>query len=94
MAEKKIYYGLDLLKFLMALMVVMIHVKPNTHSELLTAFFNPLMGLAVPTFFLISSYLIFSKLYVGGGRRFASMGQKTGNFVWSMVDNRRLVCNF
>lgn len=67
MAEKKIYYGLDLLKFLMALMVVMIHVKPNTHSELLTAFFNPLMGLAVPTFFLISSYLIFSKLQGGGG---------------------------
>lgn len=51
MAEKKIYYNLDLLKFLMALMVVMIHVKPNTHSELLTATFNPLASLAVPTFF-------------------------------------------
>lgn len=52
MAEKKIYYDLDLLKFLMALMVVMIHVKPNTHSELLTATFNPLMNLAVPTLYI------------------------------------------
>lgn len=53
MAEKKIYYGLDLLKFLMALMVLMIQVKPNTHSELVTAIFNPLTSLAVPTFIYI-----------------------------------------
>ena len=60
------YNGLDLLKFVMALMVVMIHVKPNVHSELLTDIFEPLLSIAVPMFFIISSVLLFSKLNRGG----------------------------
>lgn len=66
---KKQYNGLDLLKFVMALMVVMIHVKPNGHSEILKDVFNPFVSIAVPMFFVISSALLFSKLYSmrGGG---------------------------
>lgn len=41
----KQYNGLDLLKFVMALMVVMIHVKPNVHSELLTGIFKLLLSI-------------------------------------------------
>lgn len=63
---KKQYNGLDLLKFVMALMVVMIHVKPNGHSEFLTEVFNPFLSIAVPMFFVISSVLLFSKLNGGG----------------------------
>lgn len=37
--KSKTYNGLDLLKFIMALFVVMIHVKPNSHSEILTMMF-------------------------------------------------------
>ena len=59
---KKQYNGLDLLKFVMSLMVVMIHVKPNGHSEFLTMFLHPFLSIAVPMFFLISSALLFSKL--------------------------------
>lgn len=62
---KKQYNGLDLLKFVMALMVVMIHVKPNVHSEILTVLFKPLLSIAVPMFFLISSVLFFNK-FKGG----------------------------
>lgn len=64
---KKQYNGLDLLKFVMALLVVMIHVKPNGHSEVMTALFNPLQSIAVPIFFVVSSVLLFSRLNVGGG---------------------------
>lgn len=65
--KSKTYNGLDLLKFIMALFVVMIHVKPNAHSEILTTVFNPILSIAVPIFFVLSSVLIFNKLTNGGG---------------------------
>ena len=67
--KSKTYNGLDLLKFIMALFVVMIHVKPNVHSEILTTVFNPILSIAVPIFFVLSSVLIFNKLtiFFGGG---------------------------
>ena len=66
--KSKTYNGLDLLKFIMALFVVMIHVKPNVHSERLTTVFNPILSIAVPIFFVLSSVLIFKKLTnVNGG---------------------------
>lgn len=60
--KSKTYNGLDLLKFIMALFVVMIHAKPNAHSEILTTVFNPILSIAVPIFFVLSSVLIFKKL--------------------------------
>lgn len=66
--KSKTYNGLDLLKFIMALFVVMIHVKPNVHSEILTTVFNPILSIAVPVFFVLSSVLIFKKsTNVNGG---------------------------
>ena len=66
--KSKTYNGLDLLKFIMALFVVMIHVKPNAHSEILTVMLNPIMSVAVPIFFVLSSVLLFNKLMkVNGG---------------------------
>lgn len=59
--KSKTYNGLDLLKFIMALFVVMIHVKPNVHSDILTTVFNPILSIAVPVFFVLSSVLIFKK---------------------------------
>lgn len=64
---KKEYSAVDVLKFVMALFVVMIHVKPNLHSPLLTDLFRPLLSIAVPIFFTISGALIFNKLEAGGG---------------------------
>lgn len=58
---KNNYNGLDILKFIMALMVVMIHVQPNRHSPFLTDIFSPLMSISVPVFFVVSSVLMFSK---------------------------------
>ncbi len=65
--KSKTYNGLDLLKFIMALFVVMIHVKPNVHSEVLTTMLDPIMSIAVPIFFMLSSVLIFNKLTKTGG---------------------------
>lgn len=70
--KSKSYNGLDLLKFIMALFVVMIHVKPNGHSEVLTTIFNPILSIAVPIFFVLSSALIFNKLTEMRGGDFAS----------------------
>lgn len=67
--KSKTYNGLDLLKFIMALFVVMIHVKPNAHLEILTTVFNPILSIAVPIFFVLSSVLIFNKLTNGGTLR-------------------------
>lgn len=67
--KSKTYNGLDLLKFIMALFVVMIHVKPNVHSDILTTVFNPILSIAVPIFFVLSSVLIFNKLTNGGTLR-------------------------
>lgn len=64
---KKQFNAIDLLKFVMAMFVVMIHVKPNTHSEVLTMMFSPFMSIAVPVFFVVSSMLMFSKLNGNGG---------------------------
>ena len=68
---KKQFNAIDLLKFVMAMFVVMIHVKPNTHSEVLTMMFSPFMSIAVPVFFVVSSMLMFSKLNGNGGGYFA-----------------------
>lgn len=64
---KKQFNAIDLLKFVMAMFVVMIHVKPNTHNEVLTMVFSPFMSIAVPVFFVVSSTLIFSRLNSNGG---------------------------
>ena len=45
----------------MALIVIMIHVKPNTHSDFMTSLFAHFISIAVPIFF-ISSILLFKKL--------------------------------
>ena len=59
---KKSYPGLDLLKFIMAIAVVAIHVKPFETSSTLSAIFRPLLQAAVPVFFLISAFLLFEKI--------------------------------
>ena len=67
--KKKVYYGLDLLKFIMALAVVAIHVKPFETSSVLSSISKPWTSAAVPVFFLISAFLLFNKVerLNGGG---------------------------
>ena len=59
---KKSFNGLDLLKFILALIVVMIHVKPNELSSTLTTLFAPLINVAVHLFFMVSSFLFYLKM--------------------------------
>lgn len=62
--EKKLIPGLDVLKFIMAFLIVDSHVKGYLITPLIIQqhVIHPIEGLAVPTFFVISAYLFFHKL--------------------------------
>lgn len=63
MQSKKIISGLDVMKFIMAFLIVDIHVKGYliTPPILQEYVIHPIESLAVPTFFVISSFLFFRK---------------------------------
>ena len=54
--EKKEYNSLDILKFVLSIFVLVIH------SEIDKTIISPLLRIAVPIFFIVSSYLFFSKV--------------------------------
>lgn len=58
---KKVIYGFDILKFFMAMMVALGHLKGLDELPSVEKFFLPFMGAAVPTFFVISSFLFWRK---------------------------------
>lgn len=64
MLEKKNYYGIDLLKFIMAVCVVAIHTQPlySIQSIVVKRLFDTITSLAVPYFFSVSGFLLFSKI--------------------------------
>lgn len=67
MEDKKIISGLDVLKFVMAIFIVNIHLKPLRYaSETVQDVVGIMAGLAVPVFFTVSSFLLFRKIQGGG----------------------------
>ena len=68
MEQKRIISGLDVMKFIMAILIVDAHVKGSivTPPYLLDNFIKPLESLAVPEFFVISSFLFFIKARKNG----------------------------
>lgn len=60
----KLMPGLDVLKFSMAFLVVAIHAEAVNAYENLYAVIHPLTDIAVPLFFVISSFLVFSKIRI------------------------------
>ena len=63
MQPKKIISGLDVVKFIMAFLIVDIHVQGYliTPPIFQNYVIHPIESLAVPTFFVISSFLFFRK---------------------------------
>lgn len=63
MHPKKIISGLDVMKFIMAFLIVDIHVQGYLLAPpyLQNYVIHPVEGMAVPTFFVISSFLFFRK---------------------------------
>ncbi len=68
----KHFDSIDLLKFVLALMVVLIHVNPFPAAVYVCI--APLLRMAVPLFFLISSFFFFRKIETGGGASSADIG--------------------
>lgn len=91
----KNYNCLDVLKFVMALLIVMIHVQPNHHSELLQHFFYPFLSNAVPVFFVCSSILLFKKVgdAKNGGGIILHFCKRLGllYFSWLLIDSWFLI---
>ena len=56
------YPGLDLLKFVMAILIVAIHTKLFIESQTGYRIMCTIDGFAVPTFFVVSSFILFSKV--------------------------------
>lgn len=67
MSNSKTIYGFDILKFLMALVVVNIHVqliKVCGDNNILFVIWSFVNDCAVPVFFVLSSYFLFRKLRI------------------------------
>lgn len=60
--ENKYFPGIDILKYIMALLIVATHSQLFHEWEWLQEVFAHLTDIAVPTFFAISAYLFFTKL--------------------------------
>lgn len=59
------YDSIDLTKFVLAFMVVLIHINP--FSAEVNVVVMPVLRLAVPLFFIISAFFFFTKVSVGKG---------------------------
>lgn len=59
--SKKVYESIDLFKFIAAILVVAIHSKPFVYDDSMNYFFTCFCRIAVPYFFICSSFLFFSK---------------------------------
>ena len=61
--ERKYIIGFDILKFLMAIVIISLHAGiSKVFSIPVSTFISNFQGLAVPVFFLLSSFLFFEKL--------------------------------
>ena len=70
MQPKKIISGLDVMKFMMAFLIVDVHVHgSNITPPILQEYvIYPIEGMAVPAFFVISSFLFFRKARYADGQ--------------------------
>lgn len=57
--------GYDILKFIMSLLIVAIHSKAF-YGDFCSVFIAPLTSLAVPVFFILSSFFYFRKSFING----------------------------
>lgn len=60
--KRKVVPGLDILKFIMALLIVAIHSEAVNNFPIVYEVTNPVMMSAVPMFFVISAFLLFRKI--------------------------------
>lgn len=68
--QKKYYAIIDIIKLVMAILVIAIHTKPmeGIRNFYIINFYEVLCGISVPFFFLASGFLNYKKLvYTPGG---------------------------
>lgn len=71
---KKLYPGLDILKFICAIAIVCAHTEGLNDYNIAMSLVGPLLVSAVPLFFLISAFLFFRKNLGNNGETIA-MGE-------------------
>lgn len=60
--KRKVIPGLDILKFIMALLIVAVHSEAVNEIPIVYEVTNPIISSAVPMFFVISAFLLFRKI--------------------------------
>lgn len=60
--KRKVIPGLDILKFIMALLIVAVHSEAVNEIPIVYEVTNPIIMSAVPMFFVISAFLLFRKI--------------------------------
>ena len=60
--KRKVILGLDILKFIMALLIVAVHSEAVNEIPIVYEVTNPIISSAVPMFFVISAFLLFRKI--------------------------------
>lgn len=60
--KRKVIPGLDILKFIMALLIVAVHSEAVNEIPFVYEVTNPIIMSAVPMFFVISAFLLFRKI--------------------------------
>lgn len=61
--EKKTIYGFDLLKFIMAVLIIAAHTHLFEEYDILASIRGNIASIAVPTFMAISAFFFFKKIY-------------------------------
>lgn len=86
--EENRYKGIDILKFVMAILVVMIHAQPLTsvNETLNRIVVDCIARVAVPFFFVASGFLFWSKSDTGADRTYKYCMRMLGlYFIWSGI---------
>lgn len=60
--KRTVIPGLDILKFIMALLIVAVHSEAVNDIPIVYEVTNPIINSAVPMFFLVSAFLLFRKM--------------------------------
>lgn len=60
--QKKIYRGLDVLKYILALMIFFLHINPFPADGVFYSLSKAIANIGVPSFFMISGFLFYNKV--------------------------------
>ena len=62
MTQSQYYPGFDLIKLILAILIIAAHTQLFEEIPIIHQIINPIEGSAIPTFFAISAYLFYQRI--------------------------------